>query len=101
MNKNEWKITGIFLGVTALAVLFLALIEDENIMNRLYQTELTIEDLQERNSSTKVIVIDERTARRKIQERGYNSENVEKFRVEMKKRGFTVQDGKIVRKRGR
>jgi hypothetical protein len=101
MNKNEWKITGIFLGVTALAVLLLALIEDENIMNRLYQTELTIEDLQERNSSTKVIVIDERTVRRKIQERGYNSENVEKFRVEMKKRGFTVQDGKIVRKRGR
>ena len=84
MNKNEWKITGIFLGVTALAVLFLALVEDENIMNRLYQTELTIEDLQERNSSTKVIVIDERPVRRKIQERGYNSKNVEEFRVEMK-----------------
>ena len=100
MTRKEWKITGIFLGMIVVTVTLLALTMDENILDRLERRSGTIAELQEKRKSVfpNLIVIDRGQVRRQIREKGYSPQQVEDFRAEMEERGFSVQDGKIVRR---
>ena len=98
MTKNEWRITGPFLGIIAGAVLILSLTTEGNIVHVSDQQGVTIEDLQRERSSFDGGQIDLDRVRKEVRDQKLSSEDVKKLRTEIEKHGFSIQDGKVVRK---
>ena len=86
MSKKEWKISGVFLGMIAFVVALMAVFMDENVLDRIERSGTTVEDLKERDG------------RKGFEAHPYRDKNVEDFRSEMESRGYTLRDGKIVRR---
>ena len=98
MRKNEWKIVGVFLGIIATAVLVLALTTEGNIFHVPDQPGVSIEDLQKERSFFDGGQIDLDRVRQEVRDQKLSPEDVNKLKSEMEQHGFTVQDGKVIRK---
>ena len=98
MRKNEWKIIGVFLGIIAGAVLILSLTTEGNIFHVSDQQGVPIEDLQRERSSFDGGQIDLDRVRQEVRDQKLSPEDVKKLRTEIEKHGFSIQDGKVVRK---
>ena len=96
--KNEWKITGVFLGIIATAVLILSLTTEGNIFHVPDHQGISIEDLQRERSSLGWDEIDLERFERKARDQKLSSEDVKKLKIEIQKHGFSIEDGKVVRK---
>jgi hypothetical protein len=74
MTRNEWRITGPFLGIIAGAVLILSLTTEGNIFHVSDQQGVTIEDLQRKRSSFGWDEIDLERFERKARDQKLSSE---------------------------
>ena len=98
MRKNEWKIIGVFLGIIAGAVLVLSLTTEGNIFHVPDQEGVSIEDLQRERSFFDGGQIDLDRVRKEVRDQKLSPEDVKKLRTEIEKHGFSIQDGKVIRK---
>ena len=98
MTRNEWRIIGPFVGIIAGAVLILSFTTKENIFHVSDQQGVTIEELQRERSSLGWDEIDLERFERKARDQNLSSEDVKKLKIEIQKHGFSIEDGKVVRK---
>ena len=98
MTRNEWRITGPFLGIIAGAVLILSLTTEGNIFHVSDQEGVSIKDLQQERSFFDGGQVDLDRVRNEVRDQKLSPEDVNKLKTEIEKHGFTVQDGKVVRK---
>ena len=102
MNRRDWKITGVFLGIVAGAVLILSLVTDGNVLNQPVNAGMTIGDLQQERESTWSGGVDEGRVRRdfgrRSEGRGLTPDEVVDFRKRIENHGYILQDGQVFRK---
>ncbi len=98
MTRNEWRIIGPFVGIIAGAVLILSFTTKENIFHVSDQQGVTIEELQRERSFFDGGQVDLDRVRQEVRDQKLSSEDVKKLRTEIEKHGFSIEDGKVVRK---